>query len=266
MHDHHAHAVADPWIMATLFLALPMAALVAYVVAWRRDRGWSGWRTLSFGVGIGVVMAATSPAMQGWGHRDLQGHMIQHLMLGMFAPLGLVLGAPATLLLRHVSVRTGRGIVAALGWRPVRVLLHPVTAALLDIGGMYVLYLTPLFAAAMADPALHVLLHVHFLLAGYLFTWSIAGPDPAPHRPGLRVRLVVLFLATAAHATLGKLMYGHGYPRGTGTDLTELRHAALWMYYGGDLAEAWLAVAFFAIWFRRSGTALRKGDDRAVAG
>src|SRR5690606_31035015 len=93
--------------------------------------------------------------------------------------------------------------------------------------------------------------HVHFLLSGYLFTWSIAGPDPAPHRPGMPMRLIVVFLATAAHAVLGKIMYGYGYPRGIAADPTELRAAAQWMYYGGDLAEFLLIIAFFALWFGR---------------
>lgn len=97
--------------------------------------------------------------------------------------------------------------------RPVRFVIHPITAALLGIGGMYVLYLTPLYALSMTDPLVFVLLHLHFVISGYLFTWSIAGPDPAPHRPGMVMRLAVVFLATAAHANLGKIMFGYGYPR-----------------------------------------------------
>lgn len=191
-----------------------------------------------------------SPPVSDWAHHDLRGHMVQHLLLGMFAPLGLALGAPGTLLLRNVPVRVARGIVAFLGKLPVRFLIHPITAALLDIGGMYVLYLTPLYALSLSDPLVHVLLHVHFVISGYLFTWVIAGPDPAPHRPGMLMRLAVLFLATAAHANLGKIMYGFGYPRGTIADLGEIQAAAQWMYYGGDLAELLLTIAFFAMWFR----------------
>ena len=116
---------------------------------------------------------------------------------------------------------------------------------------MYVLYLTPLYALSLERMWLHVLLHVHFVLAGTLFVWSIAGPDPAPHRPSRPVRLAVLFAATAAHALLAKIMYGYGYPRGTGAGVEEIRAAAKWMYYGGDLAELALAALFFAGWLRR---------------
>ncbi|MBB4908609.1 cytochrome c oxidase assembly protein [Actinophytocola algeriensis] len=50
-------------------------------------------------------------------------------------------------------------------------------------------------------------MHLHFLVAGYLFAWLIAGPDPAPHRPGVPARLVLLGVAIAVHATLAQLMY-----------------------------------------------------------
>lgn len=249
---HHAASGGSAALFVLLVL-LPAVALVLYLVAAWRERAdrWSGWRSASFAAGIGLILAAMSPPVMGWAHHDLRGHVAQHLLLGMFAPLALVLGAPATLLLRNLPPARARGLVALLGAAPVRVLIHPVTAALLDIGGMYVLYLTPLYALALSDPLLHVLVHLHFVIAGCLFSWAIAGPDPAPHRPNMPLRLGVLFLATAAHAVLAKIMYGYGYPRGTAADLAEIQAAAQWMYYGGDLAELLLMAAFFALWFRR---------------
>lgn len=159
--------------------------------------------------------------------------MIQHLLLGMLAPLGLVLGAPATLLLRSVSVPTARRISAVLRHGVVRRITHPITALALDVGSLYLLYLTPLYALTRSHPLLHGAVHVHFLAARYLFAFSIAGPDPAPHRPHLRVRLAVLSGAIAAHSTLAKLMYAYGLPRGAGHDPAQIQDAAQIMYYGG---------------------------------
>lgn len=260
--------------LLVLFVALPAAVLSVYLAAASRARArahWSAWRIASFGGGIALVIAAGLPAVTDWAHQDLRGHMAQHLLLGMFAPLGLVLGAPGTLLLRSVPARAARGIAAFLGTPPVRALTHPVTVLLLDIGGMYLLYLTPLYALSQSDPVAHVLVHVHFLVSGYLFTWAIAGPDPAPHRPGMPTRLAVLFVATAMHANLGKFLYGYGFPRGTGHTLEELQAAAELMYYGGDLAEALLIVAFCAAWFRRgspraAGFARRSVRNREATG
>ncbi|WP_262927232.1 cytochrome c oxidase assembly protein [Phytohalomonas tamaricis] len=228
-----------------------IALLALYLQAhYRFRRVLSPWRPLSFTLGIALLFIAFSPPLMVFAHHDLRGHMLQHLLLGMFAPLGLILGAPGTLLLRSVPVSMARRLVALLATRPVRILIHPVSAALLDIGGMYVLYLTPLYALSMTNPVIHGLLHVHFILSGCLFTWAIAGPDPAPHRPTLKLRLAVLFVATAAHATLAKVMYGFGFPRGVAST-SDVQAAAQWMYYGGDAAELILIIAFFTIWFRR---------------
>jgi len=243
--------------MTGAFVLLLMAGTVwfAYLLAalWqgRRQPGWPLWRLASFTAGSALLVIALSPPVMSWGHADLRWHMAQHLMLGMFAPIALMLGKPVTLLLRSVPVTVARGITALLGSSPARVLAHPITALVLDVGGLYLVYLTPLYLLSLADPKVHVLLHLHFFLAGYLFCWAIAGPDPSPHRAGFRTRLVALFLATAAHSILGKVMYGYGYPRDTGYRLTDIEAAAQLMYYGGNLAEIVLALLLFAGWFRR---------------
>lgn len=247
---HHAGSVQSAFVSLVL-VAMPLALLAAYLFAAQRERSrsaWNAWRIAGFTFGIGMLIAAVLPA-GGWQH-GLRGHMIQHLLLGMFAPLALVMGAPATLLLRSLPPQVGRFVAGMLGSGPVSVLAHPVTASLLDIGGMYLLYLTPLFALSMTNGPVHVLVQLHFVISGYLFAWAIAGPDPAPRRPGMPARLAVLFIATAAHACLAKLMYGYGFPRGVGASATELKSAAKWMYYGGDVAGLLLIVAFFAAWFR----------------
>lgn len=251
------HVVSEPGLAPWLALSVPAALLALYVAACCRQRqALSPWRLTSFALGAALLAVALAPPLAAFAHHDLRGHMLQHLLLGMFAPLGLMFGAPGTLMLRTLPVAAARRLVALLATRPLRVLLHPLSAALLDIGAMYLLYLTPLYALSMTNTTLHVLLHVHFVVAGCLFTWAIAGPDPAPHRPSLRLRLAVLFIATATHATLAKLMYAYGFPRGVTDDAETLRAAAQLMYYGGDAAELLLIVAFFALWFRRRAAAV----------
>lgn len=195
-------------------------------------------------------MLATWPPLAHWGHHSLRGHMVQHLLIGMLAPLGLVLAAPLTLLWRSLPAPTGRQLTHLLSTPLVGVLAHPITAGVLNIGGMYVLYLTPLYATMHHYPVLHHLLHLHFLAAGCLFTWAIAGPDPAPHRSSFALRLGVLFVSVATHGYLSKLMYAYRWPLGTHHALAEIQDAAQWMYYGGDVAEALLAVALFSGWYR----------------
>jgi len=136
---HHSgeHPSAALWLLLGI---LPFILLCFYLLAavrLRRTTRWSLWRLASFTVGTLVLAASVLPPLADWAHHDLRGHMLQHLCLGMFGPLGLVFGAPGSLLLRSVSAQRARGIMTILRIRPVRLLIHPVTAAFLDIGGMY---------------------------------------------------------------------------------------------------------------------------------
>jgi putative membrane protein len=74
-----------------------------------------------------------------------------------------------------------------------------------------VLYFPPLYTATTTGPVLHHLVPAHFLAAGYLFAWVIAGPDPAPRRPSVPARLVVLGVAIAGHAVLSQLLYAGAF-------------------------------------------------------
>ncbi|MFD3003833.1 cytochrome c oxidase assembly protein [Pontibacter toksunensis] len=250
---HHAAAGGNALAEIIPFLLLA-AALTIYLFAVARQRHhenrWSRWRTISFIVGLSLLAVAMTPSLMQYAHYDLRGHMIQHLLIGMLAPLGLVLAAPLTLLLRTLPVQGARTVTAVLRSKPFHWLSHPGTALVLNIGGMYLLYLTPLYNLTLTSSFVHYLVHLHFLLAGYLFTWSIVGPDPAPHRPGMRTRLVVLFMSIAAHAFLSKFMYAYSWPRHTPHDLEQIREAAQLMYYGGDFAELLLVVVLFANWYR----------------
>lgn len=265
-----AHGTGGNATIALLLWLMLAAMLGVYLVAAARQRrvarNWNGWRTASFVVGIVMLALAVSPPLTALAHHDLRGHMVQHLLLGMLAPLALVLAAPVTLALRTLTVHVGRRVSALLRSRPLHTIAHPVTALVLNVGGMYLLYLTPLYAATLTSPLLHGLVHLHFLAAGYLFAGAIAGLDPAPRRPGPRTRLAVLFIAIAAHSTLAKLMYAYGWPRGTPHDLDQIRAAAQLMYYGGDLAELLLAVALFASWYRASGRRYERLRSLRVSG
>lgn len=234
---------------------LTLAILAAYVIAALKQRQWSRWRITFFVIGCLILLLAVSPVIVRWAHHELKGHMVQHLLIGMLAPLGLVLGAPMTLALRTLPADLAKRVVSLLHSRPVQIVSHPVSALMLNIGGMYVLYLTPLYATMQHSPMLHHLVHIHFLAAGYLFTWSIlAGPDSSPHSPEMWTRLSVLTASIAAHAVLGKLMYGYLWPRQTGHTAEEIQAAAQIMYYGGDTIELILAVALFYLWYQSGGS------------
>ena len=225
----------------------------------RGGRRWSRWRTASFLAGAGLLALALVESLSPYPAGDFRGHMYQHLLLGMLAPLGLVLGAPATLLLRSLPPRRARALTRLLRARPSHLLANPVTALVLSLGGLWLLYATPLYRATTTSGPLHRLVHAHFLAAGCLFAWVIAGPDPAPRRPSVPFRLVVLGVAIAGHAALAQLMYAELLVQ-IPAPPEQLRGAGELMYYGGDLAEILLALALLTT------TPVRRRRRPAAAG
>ncbi|GAB3651595.1 cytochrome c oxidase assembly protein [Glycomyces tarimensis] len=242
-----AHGTGSPSTHLAAALVLIFAVAAGYLWAASRDRdGWSRWRTAAWLGGCATAGLAVSPLVDA--EPEPVVHMARHLMLGMVAPIGLALGAPVTLLLRTLPTASGRRLTRVLRARPIRWLGHPFAAATLNVGGLYAVMLTPLHAAASQQPLLHGLVLAHYLAAGYLFTWSIIGPDPAPHRPGTATRAVALAAAVAAHAFLARYLYAHTLP--VGHDPQSVRAAAQLMYYVGDLADLVIAVILFGTWYR----------------
>lgn len=257
---HHAHpqltgsTFAD-WVPLMVIAIMAVSYLYLLVCLKKKKKNWKIGRTLSFIGGISLLGIAMVPFIVQWAHSDMRGHMVQHLLIAMFAPIFLVLGAPINLALKTLPAKVSRGMIAMMKSRIFYCLSHPVTALLLNMGGMYVLYLTPLYTESFTKPYLHAVIHIHFLAAGYLFTWAIIGPDPAPERPGLRVRILVLFISIAAHAFLSKFMYAYLFPLHSPHTDDQIREGAQLMYYGGDLSELLLTVALFTIWYQNRGRA-----------
>ncbi len=192
-------------------------------------------------------------------HKVLRVHQVRYDV--ELLPYDLGWNLAAVLLL----VAGARRLAGALRSPVVRVVAHPVTAALLDVGVLFVLYLTPLLAATATRPWLHALVLVHMLLAGCLFTWAVLGQGPGPRRPRLAVRLAVLVAAAGAHAYLATLLYARAEIHAHhDAHAATMQQAALWMYYGGDVAEILLAVALLAAWYRR-GARRRPAPAAAVA-
>lgn len=237
-------------INSFIFLTLPVVFLVLYVRAALRQQRWQWWRVASFCVGTGILLVAATPIVAEKAHHDLRWHMVQHLLIGMLAPIGLVLGAPLMLTLRSVNTGTARSLARLMRLPLFRLWSHPFSALLFNIGGMYVLYLTPLYMKSQENSWLHYFVHYHFLVAGYLFTWAILGTDGG-RRYSATLRISALFLAVAAHSTLSKLMYIHLLPAHIHSNPDEIRSAALLMYYGGDVVEFLLAVLLFSAWYTK---------------
>lgn len=264
--QQHGEAADAGGLAATvLTVSLLLAAAVAYLLAVHRVRrrnpakGWQTWRTVLFVTGLVLLGVALLPPLAPAAHSDFRGHMAQHMLIGMYAPLALVLAAPVILLLRALPPARARQVSALLRSRPARAVQHPAVALALSTGALGLLYFTPLYNTAMAHPLGHWVMHAHFLLSGCLFAYVMAGAGPAPARPGVRIRLVYLGVAIAAHALVAQAMYG-GFYVDVHAPVGQVQQAAEIMYYGGDIAELLLAGALVSTWRpERRPTAARPG-------
>lgn len=250
------------WLALSLLLPVVLGYGYGLLRLRRRGDAWPPTRTLGLAVGVMALAGALL-----WPLVDAMGfpqHVMQHLLLAMLAPLALAMGAPVTLALRTLRPRPRRGLLVLVHSLPVRVLSSAPLLILLEVGGMYAYYLTPLYGYAETHPWAHTLVHTHMFLAGCLFSWYVVGRDPVPGGRSTRARLLVLFVAAGCHDLLAKLMYAHLLPTGGGTP-EQLRAGAQLMFYGGDVIDLLLAAALMTQWYARSGRQLRHARRRAAA-
>lgn len=250
-HDSAPAPVVDGWFVFEVVAAAVLAvAVVAYAWALWSGRHRSAWpvhRTVFWYAGLACLAASLVGPLAQAAHGSFTAHIVGHLLLGMIAPLLLVLSAPVSVLLRGMTVGRARTVTRWLRFPLIRVVTHPVVAALLNAGGLWVLYTTPLFHWMHASVCMHALVHAHIFLAGYVFTASLVGVDPDPHRAPFKLRAGVLIAFIAAHSILAKWLYAHPP---AGVEVSDARFGAQLMYYGGDAVDVLLVVLLFAGWYR----------------
>ena len=194
-------------LMIALLITLVALYIKGVAVLKKRGDSWPVGRTIAFALGIASIDLATSGGLGVYALFSFQYHMIAHMVLGMLAPICLVLGAPITLALRTLpqgrtsDERGVRGsLLAALHSRYSGVITNPVVALALFDGSLFILYFTDLFGNLMQNHAGHLFMNIHFILAGFLFFHVIIGIDPNPRRIPHIVRMVMLFAAMSIHA------------------------------------------------------------------
>jgi len=194
-----------------LMIGVLITAVALYikgvVILSRRGDKWPVGRTVAFALGISVIDYATSGGLGVYAKFTFEYHMIAHMALGMIAPIGIVLGAPITLALRTLpqgrnqDERGVRGtLIALLHSKPAGIVTNPIVILALFDGSLFVLYMTPLFGNMMPSHLGHLVMNIHFLLAGILFFHVIIGIDPNPRKVPHLVRIVILFAAMSIHA------------------------------------------------------------------
>nr|WP_232337069.1 cytochrome c oxidase assembly protein [Lysinibacillus timonensis] len=238
---HSEHSSFNPTILLWCipFLLIIVMYLIAVFSTNKKFRHWPIYRIVCFVLGIICIGSTVVGPIAEYAHTNLTAHMVGHLLLGMLGPLLLVISRPVTLLLRSLNVQHARKVTAFLKSKYIKCASYPVVAALLNIGGLWLLYTTELYDMMHDSVILSVVIHVHVFLAGYVFTTSIIYLEPMPHRTSFYLRAAVLILSMAGHSILSKWIYANP-PSGVARSDAEL--GGMTMYYGGDMIDLIIVV------------------------
>ncbi|WP_345752152.1 cytochrome c oxidase assembly protein [Microbacterium rhizophilus] len=204
------------WDVDLLWAFVAAAGIALYLAGVirlrRRGDRWPVYRTVLWVLGMLLLFWVTSGPVNAYQDYLFSLHMLGHMLLTMGIPLLLVPGAPITLALRAIAkrddgTRGGREwIMWAVHSPYARVITHPLVAAALFVGSLWVFYYTDLFRWSLYDHLGHVWMVTHFLVTGFLFVMTLTGIDPLPYRMPYPGRLVTLIAVMAIHAFFGVAM------------------------------------------------------------
>jgi cytochrome c oxidase assembly factor CtaG len=150
-----------------------------------------------FWLGIGLTALALFTPMDLLGMNYLfTVHMTQHLILSLAAPPLILFGMPPSVYQRLFATRWGK--------RSMRVLTQPVVASALFNGNIWIWHAPFLMYIMMAQPGLHLLSSLLYLVTGLFFWWPLLTPFPEEGRAlSLGGKLAYLFFSDMPMMVLG---------------------------------------------------------------
>ena len=172
-------AAFTAWTVQPLVIAVAVALGVWYVRAVRRVNAtgrtrWSRGRTVTFGVGLVLLLWAGTGFWQVYGRSLFWVWTSQTLLLWLLVPIVLLWGHP--LQLARALRRDGR-VDRVLRSRPARVVSNPLVGPALVPILSFALFFGPLPGWAIATPAVGWPLHLLLVLVGGLMVLPLVGLD-----------------------------------------------------------------------------------------
>jgi putative copper resistance protein D len=262
-------------------LTLAVGYVFGFLRLRRRGDSWPAGRLVAWGAGCLVLLFTSSSGVKAYGSAMFSVHMAEHMTLNMFIPVLLVLGGPVTLALRALPPATDGQPPGPREWllwlvhsKVTAFFAHPITAFVLFVASLYLVYFTPLFNTLVRYHWGHELMGLHFLLVGYLFFWGVIGIDPGPRRLPFLGRLGLLFAVMPFHAlfgiatmtmtsVIGGQFYGQvGLPWLSSLDSDQHLGGAI-AWGSSELPMLLVVVALVAQWARQDRRAASRSDRHA---
>lgn len=175
------------WTIDPVAITIAAAGLVLYAQAFVRLRARAGathadaWRAALFTAGVGVTLLALVSPLDAVGEDQLlAAHMLQHLLLGDLGPLLIVLGLRGPLGVFLLPPRVLRAFARTPLRAVVSFLLRPGVSFAVWAAAFVGWHVPAAYDAALARPAVHIVEHACFAIAGLLAWTQII--DPARRR------------------------------------------------------------------------------------
>ena len=234
--------------MHALTLALLALAGGGYALGlarlWRRagpGRGVGFAQAALFCAGLAVVGGAVLGPLHHAAERLLWAHMVQHELLMVLAAPMIVLGRPLEAWTWALAPRLRKYA------RVPKILADPLAAWLLHAAAIWGWHVPGAFAAALAQPWLHLAQHASFFGTALVFWWSLLAPSQR-NFAGM-ASLFTTMLHTGALGALMSLSRGPWYP---GFALEDQQLAGLVMWVPAGLAYPLAALHVGSQWLKRS--------------
>ena len=246
--------------MWTISVFLLISAL--YIIPLLVNKKWPKTLLVYWLIGAACIAFSITGSLARDAHHHFTAHMMVHLLLGMIAPLFFVLAKPVTLFVRTLPTTAARRLMHFFKMPYIRLIAHPMTAALLNVGGLWLLYTTNLYGMMHTSAFVHYVVHLHIFFAGYVFTHVILSIDFYPHRASWRLRAIVLIVAIAAHNILAKWIYANPLQM---ISQQQAEIGAMWMYYGGAIVELAIITLLCYEQYQRVQKAMKRAVDVRVS-
>ncbi len=177
----------DAWTFSPVQL-VPIAMVIALYAVRAHTLGprLPIWRRLGFYAGMVIFALALASPIDAVGEEGLLSvHMLQHALIGGFAPMLAVLGLTGAVL---------QPILRFAWVRRLSVLAHPLIALPLWIATLVVWHIPALYELGVSNDFVHAVEHMAFFAATALLWMPVFEPLPAPEWFGTGAKLVYLLV------------------------------------------------------------------------
>ena len=141
------------------------------------------WRRLSYFVGVAAIYVVMQTRYEYAAQHMFFLNRLQQMTLGVFGPFLIAFAWPRDVLARGVPAEIIRGTGTKLVRFPLRVLRHPLVAAVLAIVVTDLWVIPSVDFVSMLDPTLYAVMNLSMIGAGLLFWLVVLDPRPRPACP-----------------------------------------------------------------------------------